>query len=93
MTWPRVFFRLGVVLGTFLAAVAVPDLGALIALLGALTGSILSLATPALINRRCPARKVVGVRRGRDGRPSLVSSEERQALCLGRHLNVRRKRG
>jgi amino acid permease len=57
MTWPRVFFRLGVVLGTFLAAVAVPDLGALIALLGALTGSILSLIAPALINRRCPREK------------------------------------
>ena len=47
----------GVVLGTFLAAVAVPDLGALIALLGALTGSILSLIAPALINRRCPREK------------------------------------
>ena len=57
MTWPRVFFRLGVVLGTFLAAVAVPDLGALIALLGALTGSILSLIAPALINRKCPREK------------------------------------
>ena len=66
MTWPRVFFRLGVVLGTFLAAVAVPDLGALIALLGALTGSILSLIAPALINRRCPRERWMGVRRGRN---------------------------
>lgn len=57
MTWPRVFFRLGVVFLTFLAAIAVPDLGALIALLGALTGSILSLIAPALINRRCPRPK------------------------------------
>ena len=50
-------FRLAVVFVVFLAAVAVPDLGALIALLGALTGSILSLIAPALINRRCPRQK------------------------------------
>ena len=50
----RVAFRFAVVLLVFLAAIAIPDLGALIALLGALTGSILSLIAPAIINRRCP---------------------------------------
>ena len=57
MTRKRAAFRLSVVLVVYLAAVAVPDLGALIALLGALTGSILSLVAPALINRRCPREK------------------------------------
>ena len=53
----RAAFRLLIVFLVFVAAIAVPDLGALIALLGAVTGSILSLVAPAIINRRCPREK------------------------------------
>uniref|UniRef100_A0A7S2D9T8 Amino acid transporter transmembrane domain-containing protein n=2 Tax=Octactis speculum TaxID=3111310 RepID=A0A7S2D9T8_9STRA len=54
MPWKRVAFRLAIVSLVFLAAAAVPDLGALISLLGALTGSVLALIAPGVINFRCP---------------------------------------
>mmetsp|Transcript_18281 Transcript_18281/g.56058 ORF Transcript_18281/g.56058 Transcript_18281/m.56058 type:complete len:595 (+) Transcript_18281:60-1844(+) len=54
--WPlrRLLFRVGVVFLVGLVAALVPDLGDLIALIGALTGSALSLVTPALIDLSCP---------------------------------------
>mmetsp|Transcript_6623 Transcript_6623/g.9842 ORF Transcript_6623/g.9842 Transcript_6623/m.9842 type:complete len:553 (-) Transcript_6623:1540-3198(-) len=52
--WRRIFFRITVVFFVGLAAALVPDLGELIALIGALTGSALSLVFPALIDIKCP---------------------------------------
>jgi len=54
--WPlkRVAFRVAVVFAVGLVAALVPDLGDLIALIGALTGSALSLVVPSLIDLYCP---------------------------------------
>lgn len=46
-------FRVFLVICTWLAAVLVPNLGALIALIGAISGSLLAIILPALINLRC----------------------------------------
>ncbi|KAJ8605363.1 hypothetical protein CTAYLR_002359 [Chrysophaeum taylorii] len=50
----RAAFRVSIVVGVGLVAALVPDLGALIDLIGALTGSALSLVVPALIDIKCP---------------------------------------
>ena len=54
--WPmkRILFRIAVVFVVGLVAALVPDLGDLIALIGALTGSALSLVVPSLIDLYCP---------------------------------------
>mmetsp|Transcript_4364 Transcript_4364/g.13357 ORF Transcript_4364/g.13357 Transcript_4364/m.13357 type:complete len:503 (+) Transcript_4364:132-1640(+) len=52
--WKRSAFRIAVVVAIGLVAAVVPDLGALIDLIGALTGSALSLVVPAIIDIRCP---------------------------------------
>lgn len=48
--WKRTIFRLTVVVAIGLVAALIPNLGALIYLIGALTGSVLSLVVPALID-------------------------------------------
>lgn len=50
----RSCFRIVIVVGIGLVAALVPDLGALIDLIGALTGSALSIVVPALIDLKCP---------------------------------------
>lgn len=46
-------FRVSLVLFTYLAAALIPNLGVLIALIGAISGSLLAIIIPALINLRC----------------------------------------
>lgn len=52
--WKRTSFRVLIVVAIGLVAAIVPNLGALIDLIGALTGSALSLIVPAIIDMRCP---------------------------------------
>ena len=46
-------FRVSLVLVTYLAAALIPNLGVLIALIGAISGSMLAIIIPALINLHC----------------------------------------
>ena len=46
-------FRVSLVLFTYLAAALIPNLGVLIALIGAISGSMLAIIIPALINLHC----------------------------------------
>jgi len=52
MSSSRVLFRIGIVACTGLVSMTVPDLGALIALFGSMSGSLLAIVTPAVINVR-----------------------------------------
>lgn len=59
-------FRVGVVAATGLAAAVVPNLGALIALVGAVSGSLIAIVLPAAIDMACP-RKAPGFAGGDGG--------------------------
>ena len=50
-------FRVGLVVGTLLMAVLIPNLGILIALIGAISGSVLAIILPALIDFKTPHQK------------------------------------
>ena len=58
MTTARVAFRIGVVAATGAAAASIPDLGALLALVGSVTGAVLTLIIPSIINLRVFGREL-----------------------------------
>ena len=57
-------FRVALVASTALQAALVPNLGSLIALVGAVSGSLLAIVLPALIDYHCP-REPMGLSPGR----------------------------
>ena len=52
MTFERQLFRIALVIATLVAALAIPNLGVLISLIGALSGAFLALIVPAAIDLR-----------------------------------------
>ena len=73
MTTARVAFRIGVVAATGAAAASIPDLGALLALVGSVTGAVLTLIIPSIINLRVFGREL----------PALELALTGAGLCLG----------
>ena len=73
MTTARVAFRIGVVAATGAAAASIPDLGALLALVGSVTGAVLTLIIPSIINLRVFGREL----------PTLELFLTGLGLCLG----------
>ncbi len=64
MSTRQIAFRILLVMATFSAAAIIPNLGALIALIGAISGSVLAIILPALIDYRCPHKSTSAASQG-----------------------------
>ena len=72
-SWKQKVFRVLLVAFTWIIAATVPNLGALIALLGAATGSLLSIVLPSMIDYCCP-REAFGLNPGRNFERYAINS-------------------